>query len=35
MTDVSDPAFWEERYLSSQTGWEKGRCAPPIVRLLR
>jgi SAM-dependent methyltransferase len=35
MTNVSDSGFWEERYLSEQTGWEKGRCAPPISRMLQ
>ncbi|MEW6431288.1 MAG: methyltransferase domain-containing protein [Myxococcota bacterium] len=35
MSDVSDAGFWEARYHSSQTGWEKGRCAPPIVRMLK
>lgn len=34
MSDISDSGFWEARYLSAQTGWEKGRCAPPIVRML-
>lgn len=34
MSDISDSGFWESRYLSAQTGWEKGRCAPPIVRML-
>lgn len=35
MTNVSDSGFWEARYLSEQTGWEKGRCAPPISRMLQ
>lgn len=35
MNEVSDAGFWEARYLSAQTGWERGRCAPPIVRMLR
>lgn len=34
MSTVSNSGFWEERDLSAQTGWEKGRCAPPIARML-
>lgn len=34
MEDVSSPEFWNQRYLAGTTGWEKGRCAPPIARLL-
>jgi SAM-dependent methyltransferase len=34
MEDVSNPDFWNERYLANSTGWEKGRCAPPIARML-
>jgi len=35
MANVSDSGFWEAHYLSQQTGWEKGRCAPPIARMLQ
>ncbi|MEW5738022.1 MAG: methyltransferase domain-containing protein [Myxococcota bacterium] len=34
MSNVSDSGFWEAHYLSAQTGWEKGRCAPPVARML-
>lgn len=32
---MSDADFWDLRYQTGQTGWEKGRCAPPIARMLR
>lgn len=34
-SEVSRPDFWESRYRNAQTGWDRGRCAPPIERLLR
>jgi SAM-dependent methyltransferase len=33
--DVSLPSFWSTLYQTGDTGWDKGRCAPPIARLLR
>lgn len=33
--DTSDPSFWNDRYLARETGWDKGRTAPPIERMLR
>lgn len=33
-TDVSDPNYWNELYVSQQAGWDKGTAAPPIARLL-
>ena len=35
MSTPSAPQFWEEKYLSGATGWDKGECAPPIRRMLR
>lgn len=35
MTDVSDPSYWSSLYQTNEAGWDKGRCAPPIARLLR
>lgn len=29
-----DEFFWNERYLSSQTGWDLGRVSPPIKAIL-
>lgn len=34
MSQVSDPAFWSNLYQSNEAGWDKGRCAPPIQRML-
>jgi len=34
MSDVSQPEYWSELYQSNDAGWDKGRCAPPIARLL-
>lgn len=34
MSDVSQPEYWSELYRSHDAGWDKGRCAPPIARLL-
>jgi methyl halide transferase len=31
---VSDPDFWNDLYISRETGWDKGRIAPPLVRML-
>lgn len=31
---VSDPDYWNDLYIARETGWDKGRAAPPIVRLL-
>ena len=25
---------WNERYLTKDTGWDKGQCAPPLARML-
>lgn len=33
--DLSRPEFWNQRYLEKSTGWDKGRAAPPIARMLR
>lgn len=33
--DVSHPGFWSALYQTGEAGWDKGRCAPPIARLLR
>ncbi len=35
MNDISQPAYWSALYQSNDAGWNKGRCAPPIARLLR
>jgi SAM-dependent methyltransferase len=35
MTDVSDPSYWSSLYQTNEAGWDKGRCAPPIARMLR
>lgn len=32
--DLSRPEFWNQRYLENSTGWDKGRAAPPIARML-
>ncbi|MEY4179989.1 MAG: hypothetical protein RLY70_3563 [Planctomycetota bacterium] len=34
MHDVSRADYWNALYLAQDTGWDKGRCAPPIERLL-
>ncbi len=31
--DVSNAQWWNERYLSADTGWDKGEAAPPLARL--
>lgn len=35
MHDVSSPSFWSALYQAGDTGWDKGRCTPPIARMLR
>ena len=35
MTDVSQPEYWSALYQTNEAGWDKGRCAPPIARLLQ
>lgn len=35
MSDVSDPGYWSALYQTNDAGWDKGRCAPPIARMLR
>lgn len=35
MNDVSDPDYWSAIYRANDAGWDKGRCAPPIARMLR
>lgn len=35
MPDVSDPQYWSSLYQTNEAGWDKGRCAPPIARMLR
>ncbi len=35
MNDVSDPTYWSALYQANDAGWDKGRCAPPIARMLR
>lgn len=35
MPDVSQPEYWSTLYQTNDAGWDKGRCAPPIARLLR
>ncbi|MBE2251489.1 MAG: methyltransferase domain-containing protein [Myxococcus sp.] len=32
--DPSSAAGWNARYLSQDTRWDKGQCAPPLARLL-
>jgi len=34
MSDVSQPEYWSKLYQTNEAGWDKGRCAPPIARLL-
>lgn len=34
MPTVNDPAFWQDLYARGEDGWEQGRPAPPLVRLL-
>ncbi len=34
MHEVSRADYWNALYLAQDTGWDKGRCAPPIDRLL-
>jgi SAM-dependent methyltransferase len=34
MHEVSRPDYWNSLYLANDTGWDKGRCAPPIERML-
>jgi hypothetical protein len=33
-TKVSDADWWNQRYLQGDSGWDKGRVAPPIQRLI-
>lgn len=35
MDNVSRPEYWSSLYQSNDAGWDKGRCAPPVGRLLR
>ena len=35
MNEVSQPGYWSALYQANDAGWDKGRCAPPIARLLR
>lgn len=32
--DRLSPEAWNNRYLTSDMGWDKGQCAPPLARLL-
>lgn len=32
--DRLGPDGWNDRYAAQDTGWDKGRCAPPLARLL-
>jgi SAM-dependent methyltransferase len=32
--DISSAQFWNETYLKGEAGWDKGVCAPPILRML-
>lgn len=32
--DVSSPDFWNDLYRQGDTGWDQGRAAPPIERLI-
>ena len=31
---VSSAAWWNDRYLEGDTGWDKGQVAPPIARMI-
>jgi cyclopropane fatty-acyl-phospholipid synthase-like methyltransferase len=33
--DVSTAEYWNALYVKGDTGWDKGRCSPPIARMLR
>ena len=33
--DVSAASYWNDLYLKGEAGWDKGRCSPPIARMLR
>ena len=33
--DVSSADYWNDLYLKGDTGWDKGRCSPPVDRLLK
>ncbi len=33
--DVSRADYWSAIYRANDAGWDKGRCSPPIARLLR
>jgi SAM-dependent methyltransferase len=35
LEDVSLPGYWSALYQAGDTGWDKGRCTPPIARLLQ
>lgn len=35
MNDVSQPEYWSALYQTNEAGWDKGRSAPPIARLLQ
>ena len=34
MDPVSSAQWWNEQYLAGDTGWDKGRAAPPIARMI-
>lgn len=34
MSTVSDPGYWNNLYLANDVGWDQGRMAPPIARML-
>ena len=34
MTDTAHPSYWENRYQTGETNWEKGAPAPPLVDFL-
>jgi len=32
--NVSDSEYWNDRYLAGETGWDRGRVAPPVARMI-
>ncbi len=32
--NLSDSEYWNDRYLAGDTGWDRGRVAPPLARML-
>lgn len=32
--NVSDSEYWNDRYLAGDTGWDRGRVAPPLARMI-